>query len=131
MLFWRAAAEGELLLQRCIECQTYQFYPRPFCIKCQSDAVEWVRAAGTGTVYSKTTVLMRVIEELEPPFTVGLIELTEGPRILANLASGAIRIGDSVVLGWRARQGLPPFPIFDTQRNQGHAASAGHSRVPR
>ncbi|MCH7954080.1 MAG: hypothetical protein IIC25_09330, partial [Chloroflexi bacterium] len=29
--FWDGLAAGELRLQRCDNCDTYVFYPRPYC----------------------------------------------------------------------------------------------------
>ena len=110
--FWAAAASGRLLVQRCAGCGGHQLYPRPFCIGCQSDDVEWVPAAGTGTVYTMTTVHMEVGPDLEPPYVVAVVELDEGPRLLTNLLDRDLRIGDRVRVGWRPRGGLPPFPVF-------------------
>src|SRR3546814_13983000 len=45
-----------LVIQKCTACGAHQFYPRPFCLACESDKVEWVEASGHGVVYSVTTV---------------------------------------------------------------------------
>jgi len=109
--FWEGAQSGVLRIQRCTSCGSHQFYPRPFCLKCQSD-VEWVAAAGTGTVYSRTVVRLQVSADLVPPYSVGIVELDEGPHITANLQDIDIGIGERVVVGWRHRVGLPPYPMF-------------------
>ncbi|MGQ0548534.1 MAG: Zn-ribbon domain-containing OB-fold protein [Armatimonadota bacterium] len=110
--FWEAAARHELIIQRCQTCGMHQFYPRPFCLACESNDVLWVSAAGTGTVYSMTTVRMHVSPELVPPYIVAIVELDEGPRLMANIVEGICRIGDRVQVTWRERAGAPPLHVF-------------------
>ncbi len=113
--FWEAAARHELLIQCCADCGQYQFYPRAFCLNCQSDVVEWVRVAGTGIIYSLTTVRLQILPELEPPYVAAVVQLDEGPRLLTNIvdsASGQCKIGDRVHLAWRERSDAPPLPVF-------------------
>lgn len=117
--FWAAADEGRLLIQRCETCGHHQFYPRPFCLACEDGEVAWVEATGGGVVYSLTTVHLRVIEALEPPYLVALVELDEGPRLLARLVDdegaplpGGVGIGAAVRLAWHRRGAAPPLPVF-------------------
>jgi uncharacterized protein len=113
--FWEAAARGELVVQRCRSCGAHQFYPRPFCLACDGDGLEWVATAGTGTVYALTTVHLRVDPALEPPYAVAVVELDEGPRLVTNLVGAPATIGDRVTVGWRERDGMPPLPVFEPQ----------------
>ncbi len=106
--FWEAAARRELSIQRCESCGAHQFYPRPYCLACYSDSVRWVAASGRGTVYSQTTIMMA-----DPPYTVALIDLDEGPRMLAGIAGGAVDIGDRVTVTWAERDEAPPLPMFE------------------
>jgi uncharacterized OB-fold protein len=110
--FWAAASRYEFVLQRCSECQAYQFYPRPFCLKCGSAEVSWVPASGNGTIYSQTTVHVAVLPELPPPYVVALVELDEGPRFTGGIVGGPSTIGGRVHLAWREREGQPPLPVF-------------------
>jgi len=110
--FWQACLEERLVIQRCNSCGVHQFYPRPFCLACQSDAVEWVEASGSGIVYSMTTVRIPVLADLPPPYILALVDLSEGPRILTNIEGGDVEIGGRVILAWRKRDGLPPVPVF-------------------
>ena len=59
---------------------------------------------------------MDVLPELKPPYAVAVIELEEGPRITANLTDPSLSIGDRVVIGWRRRDGAPPFPAFSRSK---------------
>lgn len=111
--FWEAAGRHELVLQQCAACGHWQFYPRPFCLECQSDHVVWQQAAGTGTVYSQTTVNIQIAPEFTPPYIVAVVELDEGPRLTTNIVNGATAIGDRVRVTWRAREDAPPLPVFE------------------
>lgn len=110
--FWNACVEGRLLVQRCTACGTHQFYPRPFCLSCESSTLEWAETKGTGTIYSITTVRLPVTPELPPPYLLALVDLDEGPRLLTNIEADAASIGDRVSVAWRQREGLPPLPVF-------------------
>lgn len=109
--FWEAASNHQLVVQRCAACGHHQLYPRPFCLRCYSDDVLWTPVAGAGFVYSQTTVSMT-----DQPYTVALVTLVEGPRLMTHIVGQAVEIGDEVTLGWRERPDAPPLPIFTAAR---------------
>jgi uncharacterized protein len=84
--FWKAAAEGRLLHQRCPACAHRQFYPRAVCTACGADP-EWAESSGRGTVHTFTVIRQfggaGFVEEL--PYVVAMIELEEGVRMLGNV----------------------------------------------
>jgi uncharacterized OB-fold protein len=49
---WRAAAAGQLAVQRCQECGAHRYPPADGCYRCTSTRWEWVSLPGTGIVYS-------------------------------------------------------------------------------
>ena len=110
--FWKACRERRLLVQRCGACGHHQFYPRPFCLACEASDLAWVEVSGKGTVYSATTVRVPVDPALTPPYQVAIVELAEGPRLLTNVEGKPAAIGQPVTLRWRARDPLPPLPVF-------------------
>ncbi|MCP9951960.1 Zn-ribbon domain-containing OB-fold protein [Actinomadura madurae] len=111
--FWSAAAEGRLLVQRCTVCGHHQLYPRPFCMVCDLTDLTWTEASGLGTVYSCVTVHLPVRDDIPPPYTVGLVEIDEGPRLLARMPDTAA-IGDRVAARWRRPDaGTRPVLFFD------------------
>lgn len=82
--YWEGARQGELRIQACNTCEQNYFPPRPFCPKCGSRDVKVVKASGKGRLYSY------IINHLpspgfKPPFTVAIVELEEGPRLMTNL----------------------------------------------
>ena len=96
--FWEALARHELYVQRCRSCGTVRFYPRAVCPVDLSDATEWLRGSGRGTVYSFTVTHKNQApgfrEEL--PYVLAIVELAEGPRLMTNIvgcAPDAVRIG--------------------------------------
>lgn len=102
--FWAAAAHGQLVVQRCVACGHHQLYPRPFCLDCDARALEWTEVSGAGTVYSCVTVHLPVRDDVPPPYAVGLVELDEGPRLLARVPDDAA-IGDRVAARWQPAGG--------------------------
>ena len=54
--YWQGARAGRLLLPRCLDCGQAHFYPKSICPFCRSARLDWLEAAGTGTVYSFTLV---------------------------------------------------------------------------
>ena len=114
--FWAACRERRLLIQRCEACGHHQFYPRPFCLACESAELRWVDASGEGCIYSMTTVRVPADPGMPPPYVVAIVELTEGPRLLTNIEGGSAAIGDAVRLRWREREPLPPLPVFAPAR---------------
>lgn len=108
--FKAAAREGKLLLGVCRDTGRSFFYPRassPFTL---SPNVDYVAAAGTGTIYSVT------VARGNPPYALALVELPEGPRILTNIVDcdlQALRIGQAVRLVWRpGPDGGDPVAMF-------------------
>jgi uncharacterized protein len=85
--YWKAAAEGRLLLQRCEACGNHQFYPRAHCIRCGSFDPVWEEASGRGVVHTFSVIHRNgspgFADEL--PYVVAIIELAEGPRMTANV----------------------------------------------
>lgn len=114
--FWHGLARRELLLKWCTACGRPHYYPRDFCPFCWSDRTEWRRATGHGTVFATTVVHQHGLEPFRSraPYNVSIVELDEGPRLLApvhGIAPDAVRIGTAVELDPEVHGdiGLPRF----------------------
>ena len=86
--FWAGSVRGELRVQRCTTCGLHQHYPRSVCSHCGAGTIEWVTAAGTGTIYSFTVIRQHGIPPFrtDVPFVVALVDLDEpGARILGRM----------------------------------------------
>ena len=82
--YWDGAKAGELRLQRCDACSHAYFPPRPFCPECGSRDVSVFRASGRATLHSYVINHMKA-PGFEPPYTVAVVELEEGPRLMSNI----------------------------------------------
>jgi len=71
---------------RCSACERNYFPPRSVCPGCRARDLEVVELAGTGTLYSFShmTQSPRGFSNLGP-YTVGMVQLTDGPLIMAQL----------------------------------------------
>lgn len=79
-----AIDEGRLTVPRCVSCASFFLYPRSSCPRCGHREIELVDAAGTGRLLS-FVVNHRGPQGFEPPYALGVIELAEGPRMLAGV----------------------------------------------
>src|SRR5215469_4310970 len=122
--FWAGTKAGELRIQRCGECGALRHPPGPACLSCGALRNQGYQvAAGTGTVYSYVVHRHPPVPGKQLPIVVALVELTEGPRVMAELTgtdpekvhigmpvrTRFIRIDDDLVLpGWQAdERGAP------------------------
>jgi len=85
MGFWEGTKEHKLVFQRCRECGTWVHPPRPACSKCRSFEKEWAPSNGKGTVYSWVTYLESPDPAFEAPYSVVLVEMDEGGRLISNM----------------------------------------------
>ena len=88
---------GRLLLQCCGACGRHVHYPREGCPHCGSNALEWKRFGGLGTVHAVTTVRRKPADGGD--LNVSLIDLDEGVRLMSrvdNIPPEAVRIGQRV-----------------------------------
>jgi len=86
-LFWEGAKAHKLLLPRCNACGKFWFPPSRRCVHCLSSDFAWTESEGQGRIYS-FVVFHRVYHpafESDVPYTVAIVELDEGPRLLANI----------------------------------------------
>jgi uncharacterized OB-fold protein/acyl dehydratase len=83
--FFDGLAEGEIRVQSCESCGKLRHPPRPRCAACGSYDYGTVAAAGTGTLHSYVVVHHPPMPGFTYPLPVGLVDLTEGVRLVAEL----------------------------------------------
>lgn len=108
--FWQATLRGELLLGRCRACGQAHWYPRRICPHCGKAEVDWVPAAGGGTVYS-----FSVMRRAQVPYAIAYVTLDEGVTMLTNLVEcdfDALAVGQRVRLVWRDAGPEARLPVF-------------------
>ncbi|MFD2090741.1 Zn-ribbon domain-containing OB-fold protein [Blastococcus deserti] len=92
--YLEALREGRLVYQRCGQCTAAVFPPRVLCSVCSADALDWQPSEGAGTVYSASTLTPRD----EDPYTVVLVDLDEGFRVMSAVAGTSAPLGSRVQL---------------------------------
>jgi uncharacterized OB-fold protein/acyl dehydratase len=114
--FWfEGAREHLLLIQHCTSCGTLRHPPLPACANCASLEWDTVESSGRGTLYSYVVVHYPQVPSFEYPLPIGLIELEEGTRVVANL--GAVERED-ITIGMALRAEFVDFdeelslPVF-------------------
>ena len=108
--FWNGTRLGELLLQKCDECGEIYFPPRPFCSRCSGRNVSIFAASGRATLYSY--VISHIpAPGLEPPYSVAVVTLEEGPRLMTNIV-GCDQTPEKLKLD------MPLEVIFEAQNDE-------------
>lgn len=87
--FQAGLASGELRYARCAACGGVLDYGARLCPACGATEVVWARASGRGRLRARAIYHRSYAKGLEPPYAVAMIELEEGPRLLARLAECA------------------------------------------
>jgi uncharacterized OB-fold protein len=92
--FWDATARGELLIQRCKNCEKFLWQPRPVCSSCQTPEPVWTKVSGDGKVASWAVMRPPTLPSYAEmvPFVVLLVELDEHVRLLGYLVDDAGRM---------------------------------------
>jgi len=103
LFFFEGAKEHQLLIQRCTTCITLRHPPQARCDRCGSYDWNALRASGRGTVYSFVVVHHPQVPAFDYPLPVGLIELDEGTRLVAQIVDcppESITVGMPVEVTW-------------------------------
>jgi uncharacterized OB-fold protein len=102
--FWDAAAQQKLKIQRCKACRAWVWTPRPACVECGSENIEWNDLSGKGEVYS-FTVIRQIAGRGAPqafqkdiPYVVAWVNLDEGPRLISNIVDCPV---ETVTIGMK------------------------------
>jgi uncharacterized OB-fold protein len=108
--FWRAAAEGRLVLPLCKNCRQYHWYPRAVCPHCHGENLDWANSNGLGDIYS-----LAVLHRASPIETAAVVRLDEGICIYATARASAadkLQIGDRVHMVFESVSSECPTFVF-------------------
>lgn len=101
--YWQGTLEGKLVVQRCADCQTWQWGPEWLCHECHSFDMTWQEISQEGVIYSWERVWHPVHPSLQDsvPYIVVLVELPQAGniRMIGNLLGDPMQevtIGSSV-----------------------------------
>lgn len=107
-------AAGRFMIQRGSESGKAFFPPRTG-EPGTGDIPEWFAPSGRGTIYSVTVVRRR---DPEPDYTVALVDLEEGPRLMTRIDGNApdeVQIGMKVVARIVTEDDVPLL-VFEVAR---------------
>ena len=112
--FWNGLREHQLLLQQCSDCGALRHPPSHLCGRCRSSLWQTTPATGQGQIYSYVIPRRPATRDANgDAVVVVLVELSEGVRIVGNLAADEDppEIGAEVVVGFADYDGyaLPEF----------------------
>ena len=115
--FWEATRRRELLLQWCGACDAVVHYPREVCPACLGTDLEWRPASGRGTVYATSVMHKPAHPGLADrvPYTVALVDLEEGARLMTNIVGGDAPVGTTVVVTWEELSDGRALPLFSPE----------------
>ena len=118
--FWKGLEQGELVVQKCGDCGTWQWGPEWICHECLSDDLGFEVRAGEGRIFSYERVWHPVHPALieQGPYLVVLVELSGAGnvRIIGNLLGDPhqeVVIGAPVTAVFEHhRDAEPPFTLL-------------------
>jgi uncharacterized OB-fold protein len=113
--FFEGARRHELLVQRCTACGTLRHPPLPACGACRSFEWDAVPASGRGELYSWVVVHYPQVPAFDYPLTIGLVELEEGTRLVADLDGVAhedLRVGLALEVAFVDYDDELSLPVF-------------------
>jgi uncharacterized protein len=84
--FWKFCSDGELRLQRCLDCSHISWPPAEECERCGRAHLNWELLSGRGTVVSWCTFERSYYDILPLPWDTILVRLEEGPLFISNPA---------------------------------------------
>lgn len=106
-----AAKAHRFVLPRCARCRAFRFPARLRCPRCGASETDWVDASGKGKVYSYAVVHQKLHPAFDAmiPYAVALVDLEEGPRMLALMVDtdpGAVTVGAPVEVAFQQLEDL-------------------------
>lgn len=79
-------SSGKLMATKCKKCSSIYFPPKADCFKCMGSEMDWVELSGKCTLVTYTTIHVAPTGfENFAPYTIGVVELEEGGKLLAWL----------------------------------------------
>lgn len=121
--FWTGGKEGQLLIQRCTDCDLYQHPPMPICSRCHTETVAPAAVSGRGKVKTFTVNHQQWLPGLIDRFVFAAVELDEQPELY--VFSNILEPYDQVRSGMRVQVCFEHhedvwLPMF--QKEAGHDA---------
>ena len=117
-------SEEQLMGSRCQDCNQLFIPPRGLCPNCHTENLDWEQACGRGRLVALTRMAMVSPALAEEgyggarPYCSGVIQLDEGPRVVARIAgteddeTGQDGIGQAMQVGFEHLDRETPRLVF-------------------
>jgi uncharacterized OB-fold protein len=98
-------SERKLMASRCVSCGALWLPPRPICLKCKGDEMEWKELGGKGTLVAFTVIGVGPMPMIDAgygrdnPYCVGIVQVEEGPRIGAQILGVDVAHPENIKIG--------------------------------
>ena len=115
--FWEATRRHELTMQRCESCDRLVWYPRYVCPQCGAASLRWETLSGKGVVYAVSVHHRPAFPALadKVPYSVVLVDLDEGARMMSNVFGPVPAVGDRVEVTWVALDDGRNLAVFQPE----------------
>ena len=103
--FYKFAADKKLMGAKCSKCGAVYLPPRPICIACSSDEMNWVEMSGKGTIVTFTIIpagpapMVAAGYNKDKPYCAGLIKMDEGMYYSAQIIGVDVTNPESIKIG--------------------------------
>ncbi len=111
--FFDAAAEDRLVIRRCLSCGQALAPEAVVCTTCAGLTLDWIPASGTGVLVSYTVVHRAPHPAYEVPYTIGIVELDEGPWLYARILTRRPAVGLQVRAVFQHPEEGESLPAFE------------------
>jgi len=107
---------------RCTACGQVFVLPALYCPECGSSKQQTISLSGRGTILSGTTIHVGPTRyESEVPYTVVLVALEEGGRVMGRLTpTQNTMVGTRLILSYVDDDQGPVFSLADDSGQQGY-----------
>jgi len=113
--FFDAAADDRLVIRWCSACGQALPPEAVVCTTCASAVLEWGAAGGAGVLASYTVVHRAPHPAYRVPYTIGIVELDEGPWIHARVNAESPTVGMRLQTTYRHPEEGESFPLFEEE----------------
>ena len=103
--FVQHLADGRLQAARCPDCESIFVPPRGFCPNCHASELQWKTLSGRGRLAAFTCITLgppwmaKRGYDRDNPYCLGVVELHEGPRVVARIEGVDARQPESIKPG--------------------------------
>jgi acetyl-CoA acetyltransferase/uncharacterized OB-fold protein len=115
--FWTAGAEGQLKIQRCVDCRGYVHPPVPICPTCRSRNWEAAAVSGRATVVGYTINQHQWHPDFGPPYAIANVVIAEDPSVhlttnIVGCDPDEVHIGQEVQVRFEQEEDVW-LPLFE------------------